>query len=809
MVLWIPVAIGAGIAAWFVLPDRAAWIGWMLGCGALSVVGVVLPIGGRAGRVLSVGGLALALGCALVWWRADAASAPVLARPAVVTFDARVERVEALAARDLVRLTLAPLQSSPDAVGTTKSKAKERVTSGSRPREASANFCPDTLEYAVSPRRRGPRATQDNGLLYPKPWAPACAGAHDGALQSSRPPEDATGPLPPRVRVNLAEKDVPEGLTRGAVIRLRARLMPPPTAAVPGAYDYARVAWFAGIGATGRGFAPVTIVTPGEAPGSDLRARLSRHIQSRIDGAGGAVAASLATGDQGGIPEEDAEAMRRSGLAHLLSVSGLHITAVVGATMVLVLRLLALSPWMALNLRLPVIAAGAGAVAAVGYTWLTGGEVPTIRSCVAALLVLAALALGREAITLRLVATGALVVILLWPEAVVGASFQLSFAAVTAIVALHEGARVRGAFAPREEHWSRRMLRGFVALLATGIAVEFVLMPIGLFHFHKAGLYGALANIVAIPLTTFVVMPLEALALTLDAVGAGAPIWWLCGRSLDVLLWIARTTANAPGAVAALPAMPRGAFGLMIGGGLWLLLWRTRARLAGAVPFVAGAIWALATPAPDLIVTGDGRHLAIRTSDGGLALLRERAGDYVRDMLAEGGGVDGDLPVLDEAPGARCNADLCLTTLRRGGRGLADDGDAQRVSGRCRAVHRGVPAGRHRRERAAIAQGVHADVAEAGPGVSKGVGRGQRKLRTHGRASGCRYVGGSSLGRSANGPAAAACWDGLAQAIRIAECRGGKPEAFDRRSKLTGLGGGLNALVALLGGSAKSRSRSR
>ena len=582
LVLWLPVMLGAGIAAWFVLPDSAAWIAVFLAGCAVAAFGLALPGGGRAGRVLLIGGLATALGCALVWVRAEGVAAPVLARPAVVQFDARVERIEALAARDLVRLRLAPI-------------------------------------------------------------------AAEG--------------VPAHVRVNLAEADVPAGLTRGAVIRLRARLMPPPAPAVPGAYDYQRVAWFDRIGATGRGFAPVTIVTPGEAAGGDLRARLSRHIQDRVAGAGGAVAASLATGDQGGIPEGDAEAMRRSGLAHLLSVSGLHITAAVAATMLLVLRLLALSPWMALNLRLPLIAAAAGAGVAIGYTLLTGSEVPTIRSCIAALLVLAALALGREAVTLRLVAAGALAVLLLWPQALAGASFQLSFAAVTAIVALHEGTRVRGWFGPREEAWPSRFARGLASLVLTGLVVELALMPIGLFHFHKAGVYGALANIVAIPLTTFVVMPLEALALLLDTAGLGAPVWWLCARSLDLLLWIAHATASAPGAVAALPAMPRGAFGLMIAGGLWAALWRTRVRWAGVAPLAAGAIWALATPAPDLIVTGDGRHMAVRTPDGGLTLLRERAGDYVRSMLAEGGGVDGELPVLDDIAGARCNADLCLATL--------------------------------------------------------------------------------------------------------------------------------------------------
>jgi competence protein ComEC len=590
LVLWIPVLLGAGIAAWFVLPDAASWTGFMLAAVAIAVAGLVLPLGGRASRVLMIGGLVAALGCGLAWWRAERVAAPVLARPAVVAFTARVERVDQLAARDLVRLRLAPVRRAD---------------------------------------------------------------------------------LPPRVRVNVPTRDVPHGMARGAVVSLRARLMPPPGAAVPGAYDYQRVAWFDGVGATGRGFAPIAVITPATSSGSDLRGRLSAHIRDRLPGAGGAVAASLATGDQGAIPDASAEAMRRSGLAHLLSVSGLHITAAVGATMLLVLRLLALSPRLALNWRLPVIAAAAGALAAIGYTWLAGAEVPTVRSCVAALLVLAALVLGREAVTLRLVGAGALLVLLLWPEALVGASFQLSFAAVVSIVALHESGRVRAWFAPREESAARRLLRGIASLLLTGIVVELALLPIGLFHFHKAGLYGALANIVAIPLTTFVVMPLEAAALLFDLVGVGAPLWWLCGQALALLLWIAHTVADAPGSVAALPAMPQEAFGLVVAGGLWLALWRTPARWAGLVPVIAGLAWTLVTPAPDLIVTRDGRHLALRTRDGSMALLRERAGDYVRDVLAEGGGIDGELPALDDVRGARCNADLCVATARTGERVLA------------------------------------------------------------------------------------------------------------------------------------------
>ena len=578
--------LGVGIAAWFALPDANRWVAVVLGGLAVAAAGLALDGGGRAARCLAVAGLLVAIGCALVWWRAERLAAPVLARPAIVAVQGKVERVEKLPARDMVRLRIAP---------------------------------------------------------------------------------DAGAGLPPMVRVNLDSKDVPAGLTRGAVVKLRARLMPPAPPAIPGAYDFERVAWFDRLGASGRGFAPVEIVTPGEAR-SGLRERLTAHVQSQIEGSAGGIAAALVTGDRGAISEADGEALRRSGLAHLLSVSGLHVTAVVGATMLLVLRLLALSPALALRWPLPVIAAGAAGVAAVGYTLLTGAEVPTVRSCIAALMVLAAMMLGREAITLRLVAFGALVVLLLWPEALMGPSFQMSFAAVTAIVALHESRRVRGWFERREEGWGWRLVRGVGSLLLTGLVVEIALTPIALFHFHKSGVYGALANIIAIPLTTFVIMPLEAAALFFDLAGLGAPFWWLAGKALGLLLWIAHAAAGAPGALAMLPGMPGGAYALMAAGGLWFALWKTRMRLAGLVPAMAGAVWALATPMPDLLVTGDGRHLALRLPNGEVAILRDRAGDYVRDMMAENGGVDAELPALADQRDARCSPDLCLIDVEREGR---------------------------------------------------------------------------------------------------------------------------------------------
>ncbi|MFD1612161.1 ComEC/Rec2 family competence protein [Sphingomonas tabacisoli] len=473
--------------------------------------------------------------------------------------------------------------------------------------------------------------------------------------------------LPPKLRVTIANADAPVGLARGDRLRLRARLVPPMPASLPGGYDFAVTAWFQQLGATGKAFAPVQRLSAAPDGGS-LRDRIGRHTRESIAPGAAGIAVALVTGDQGSVSETDADAMRRSGLAHLLSVSGLHITAAVGAAMLLTLRLLALSPKLALRWPLTLIAAGAGAVTGIGYTLLSGAEIPTIRSCIAALLVLGGLAIGREALTLRLVATGALIVLLFWPEALIGPSFQLSFAAVVAIIALHEHPRMRAFTAAREEGVLYRLARNAAALLLSGIAVELLLAPIALFHFHREGLYGAVANIFAIPLTTFVVMPLEVLALLLDLVGLGAPFWWATGKAIALLLWIAHSAGNTPGAVALLPGMSRGAFSLLVAGGLWVCLWRTRWRWLGVLPFAAGAGLAFATPAPDLLVTGDGRHLGLRGADGSYALLRPKAKDFVRDMLAEAAGIDEGLADLDDLPGASCTTDTCRATISRDGR---------------------------------------------------------------------------------------------------------------------------------------------
>jgi competence protein ComEC len=587
--LWLPVAMGAGIALWFILPHPLAWAGAIALLSALVLAGRLFGGSSRIAAMVTIGAAVAGLGLALVWGHSAWSAGPVVARPVTTSFMGRIERVEPLPARATTRLIIAP------------------------------------------------------------------SGRSD---------------LPARVRLTLGDRDRPgTTLAAGQAIAVRARIMPPPGPALPGGYDFAQRAWFDGIGAVGSIIGrPVVQPQDKGTNRAGVRVRLTQHIQAQLPDGQGGIAAALVTGDRGGISEADNDAMQRSGLAHLLSVSGLHITAVVGGTLLLLMRLLALSPRLALRTNVPLLAAAGAAVAAMGYTWMSGSEVPTIRSCIAALLVLAALALGREAVTLRLVAAGALMVMLLWPEAVAGPSFQLSFAAVTVIVALHEHPRVQGWFARRGDGLAAGLARSIAAMVLTGVAIELVLMPIALFHFHRTGVYGALANVIAIPLTTFIIMPAEALGLALDSVGLGAPAWWVAGQGLGLLLALAHGVSDMPGAVMTMPRPSPWGFGLSVAGLLWLLLWQSRWRWWGALPVVIGAAVMMSAPTPDLLVTSDGRHVAARMAGGDYATLRARAGEFVREQLSEAAGSDAEMVALADLPGSECNADMCRWTMQQSGR---------------------------------------------------------------------------------------------------------------------------------------------
>ncbi len=245
----------------------------------------------------------------------------------------------------------------------------------------------------------------------------------------------------------------------------------------------------------------------------------------------------------------------------------------------------------------------------------------------------------------------------------------MSFAAVITIIVIARSEPIRRFLGPREEGMAARGMRYLALLFLTSLAIELVLMPIALFHFHRGGVYGSVANLVAIPLTTVVTMPVIALALVLDIFGAGAPAWWVTGKSIELMLLVAHWVANQPGAVSTMPAMGTGSYLLFVAGWVWFALWQGGIRWIGMLPAALGALSLATLRPPDILVSGDGRHVGITGEAGGeLLVLRESRSSFARDNLVELAGMSGTPRPLRDWPGARCSRDFCVISLQRGGR---------------------------------------------------------------------------------------------------------------------------------------------
>ena len=444
--------------------------------------------------------------------------------------------------------------------------------------------------------------------------------------------------IPPPERVRLAtpvrrHTDTGDIANRapkpGDWIRARAVLRPPSPPATPGGWDFARQAYFQRIGAVGFTYGYVEAIPApggGDVAGRGLAGWLSglRHaiaLKARAvdEGAAGGLAAALLTGDRSAVPKEALSAMRDSGLAHLLAISGLHIGLVAGIVFFAVRGLLAMMEPIALRYPIKKWAAAAAIAGALVYVLLAGGSIPTQRAFLMAGLILFAVIVDRASLSVRLIAWAATVLLLISPESLLGPSFQMSFAAATALIAVYEVLRRPLARWAGEGTLLRKPAVYIAGIAITTIVAGLATGPFALMHFGRFADYGLVANLLAVPLTALWVMPFGVIALVLAPIGAEivglVPMIW----GIEGVLTVARTIANLPGAVSLAPAMPTSALIAIALGGAWLCIWRQpRLRLAGLVGLLAGGLVWMSTPRPDVLVSENGKLIAMRDAAGDL-----------------------------------------------------------------------------------------------------------------------------------------------------------------------------------------------
>jgi len=479
---------------------------------------------------------------------------------------------------------------------------------------------------------------------------------------------------PKRVRIRVTKAPDPP-IMAGDTINWLAAMKAPPGPVVPGGYDPGQAAYFKGIGGYGFGYgaprqqADVELGLADSTKRAIVRWRfgLADRVMAVAPAETAGLQAALMTGVRRYIPEEQTENLRVAGLAHILAISGLHMGLLAGGTFTVMTLLLACILPLSRRYDVRKPAAAIGILAATAYLVLSGASVATQRAWVMAVIVFLAVILDRRAVSMRSVCVAALLTLTLHPESLISVGFQMSFAAVAALVLTYQyWQSIRPAYVQSTRF--RRGVNFFTSLSVTSLVAGFATGGFALFHFNRFAKYGFIGNLLAMPLFSLAVMPLAVVSLL--AIPLGLEHWplWAMGQAMEPILAAADWVASWPGAMAYIPA-PRAwvlpAYGL---GFAIICIARRWMKLPGLVlMLVSFAGWNTAQ-IPDLRISEDAKVAfwqAPETGEGDPILLVDsrRPDRYGRDQFAQRAGLNEVewLPVKDSL--AQCDALACRAKI--------------------------------------------------------------------------------------------------------------------------------------------------
>ncbi len=444
--------------------------------------------------------------------------------------------------------------------------------------------------------------------------------------------------------IHITLRNVPEGVKAGDIIQTRILMQPPSGPVRPGSYDFAFQSYFDGIGANGFSMGAITQLPPGSVTTlqsinfgiENLRQNIASRIKSFVPGINGVVAAALVSGVTAGIDDDTNEALRVSGLAHIISISGLHMALVAGVFLVSIRLLFSLFPGFASRQPVKKYAAILALVASLFYLLLSGYGVATMRSFIMLAVMLLAVVFDRQALTMRNLAISATLILLVTPHEVMGPSFQMSFAATAALIATFawwSNYRRGKTAAPRRIGVMGLLERAFkvaIGLAVTSIIAGFATSLYSAWHFHRAAPMGLPANLAAMPVVSFIIMP--AAVVSMLAMPFGLDEWpvKIMGEGVDMMLSIARYFASiSPAGITG--AMTPAALAVTSICLMTACVLQTRLKLV-ALLVAPLSLYLLATPSfPKILISEDARLVAIPRDNGSLAVNRKRPNSFTTE----------------------------------------------------------------------------------------------------------------------------------------------------------------------------------
>lgn len=439
----------------------------------------------------------------------------------------------------------------------------------------------------------------------------------------------------------LTISPVPKNLKIGQCVEMIATLFPRQPLPVLNGYRLDRKYFYENLSAVGYTNSETFVIEcPQSAAGVSFTERLNtlrQHIVSYVGKVApkneSGIMAAILVGEKTKLSKQILENYRNSGLAHFLSVSGLHLGTIAGLIFFVVRFLLALFPALALRYDIKKISAVCAIVFSAFYLLISGMAIPAQRAFIMTTVVFIGIIFNRQAISLRMVSFAALVVLIISPQALISISFQMSFAAVYALVAFYESykrtpSRKRDIFGTIWLYLSGIVICDFIASLATA--------PFSLYHFHRLAIYTSLGNLLAGPLIGLYLMPLVLLCLATLPFGLAFYPLKALEFGVNILNRITDWVAHLPYSVWYTDALPLWALLLIVCGSFWLCVWQQRWRRWGIIAIILGVVPLLFPPKmPDMVFSPSAQDIAVRDNAGNLVLLPRKNDAWIKNLWIE------------------------------------------------------------------------------------------------------------------------------------------------------------------------------
>lgn len=435
----------------------------------------------------------------------------------------------------------------------------------------------------------------------------------------------------------------------GDRILVKAALMAPSGPVMPGGFDFSQKAYFEGISAVGYTLGQAKLLEAGsgnEDVIEHFRMTIADSLYDTMAPRHAGVAHALLTGERAGIKSEDSEAFRRSGLAHLLAISGLHIGMVAGCVFFFVRLTLALIPQCALRYPIKKWAAICAIMVAFCYMLLAGATVPTVRAFIMTSLVLLAVIMDRSALNMRLVALAALFVMITTPEAVIGPSFVMSFAAVAALIVFYRDIGRKWLVNANAYRPALRPLYYLFGIIVTSIVATLATAPFSILYFNRFAMYSVLSNILAMPVMAFIVMPFGLLGTLMTKLESASHFWVIMEWGIAHILTIAEAISAYDYASVPFASFDTLETILICSGFICLLLWNGYWRVLGLVLVFIAFVLSV-TDNPKMVMIADDMQAVLYVDNSGDKLyLFGKMNNYIRLNWLGYHGYDADVDII-------------------------------------------------------------------------------------------------------------------------------------------------------------------